>query len=422
MNPALLGGITILLAAIALFVWASLAPLSGAVVAYALVKSEQNRKVVQHPDGGVIKAIHVRDGDAVKAGQPIVELDSVTTDANYQLFKELAAFETLKQDRLDAEQQLAAEFDLNPQLEDRFGADLVRTAYQREYKIFKSRRHSLVQQLATLDEQLKAIDLERKALDTQIRADRNATRLVEEEIAMNRSLEAQQFVSKARVLSYERALSDYQSKLSEHEAELAQAEQRTNNVRLQMVTLKNDYQRLASEEFKESNSRLVELREKLRPAEDALLRKTILAPVTGKIVASRFHMPGQVAGPRDVLMEVVPDDEGLILEAQVSVDGIEDLYMGQIADIRFTAFKSRTTPVVKGHVTYVSADALANKDGTPFYQVHIRPDQMSLEAAGIAQLQSGMAAEVFILTKNRTALDYLLAPITDTLRKSMRER
>jgi len=421
-HPITLGGLVISLALFAFAAWAMFAPLSGAVVALGLVKTEQNRKAVQHSEGGIIKTLLVRDGNLVKAGQAVIELESVSTDSNYQLLREMTAFETLKRDRLDAEQQLAAHFPLDPRLNALYGKELVSPAYQRELRIFRARRASLDQQIATLAEQLNAIEIERRALAAQIRADQDAIRLVNEELAMNRSLESQKFVTRARVMSYERAVADYQSKLGEHEATLAQTAQRTNDVKLRVASLRNDYQRLASEEYKESNSRLVEFRERLRPAEDALQRKIIHAPVSGKVVGSRFHAPGQVAGPREILLEIVPDEENLILEAQVSVDGIKDLYIDQAADIRFTAFKSRTTPIVTGKVIYVSADALADKNGVPFYQVHIRPDSKSLKQAGIIGIQPGMAAEVFILTEGRSALDYLLAPITDTLRKSMREK
>jgi len=373
-HPIALGGLVISLALVAFAAWAMFAPLSGAVVALGLVKTEQNRKAVQHSEGGIIKTLLVRDGNLVKAGQAVIELESVSTDSNYQLLREMTAFETLKRDRLDAEQQLAAHFPLDPRLNALYGKELVSPAYQRELRIFRARRASLDQQIATLAEQLNAIELERRALAAQIRADQDAIRLVNEELAMNRSLESQKFVTRARVMSYERAVADYQSKLGEHEATLAQTAQRTNDVKLRMASLRNDYQRLASEEYKESNSRLVEFRERLRPAEDALQRKIIHAPVSGKVVGSRFHAPGQVAGPREILLEIVPDEENLILEAQVSVDGIKDLYIDQAADIRFTAFKSRTTPIVTGKVIYVSADALADKNGVPFYQVHIRHD------------------------------------------------
>jgi membrane fusion protein, epimerase transport system len=421
-HPVAIGGGVIGLTLLAFIIWASLAPLSGAVVAVGLVTTELNRKAVQHPEGGIIKQLLVKDGDRVEAGQPLIELESISTDSNYQLLLEMVVFETLKHARLDAEQQLASGFALQADIGKRYGDELVNPTYQRELKIFQVRRTSLDQQLATLGDQLQAIEAERRSILGQIKAGKEGMRLVEEELAMNRSLESQKFVARTRVMGYERALTDYQSTLGEHEATLAQAAQRTNDIRLRMTETRNNYQRLASEEYKESSNRLAELRERLRPAEDALQRKLITSPVSGKVVGSRFHVPGQVAGPRDVLMEIVPDGESLIVEAQVTVDGIKDLYVGRPADLRFTAFASRTTPIVTGKVSYVSADALADKAGVPFYQIHIRPDPASLKAAGIDSIQPGMASEVYVLTEGRTALDYLLSPITDTLRKSMREK
>ncbi len=421
-HPAAFGASVIGLSLVAFILWAALAPLSGAVVAMGLVKTELNRKSVQHPEGGIIKQLLVKDGDRVEAGQTVIELENVSTDSNYQLQREMVVFETLKRDRLDAEQQLNPKFAMDPEVRNLFGADLALPTYQRELKIFQARRSSFDQQLATLSNQLGAMDSERRSLQDQIKADREGLRLVDEELVMNRALEIQQFVAKIRVMALARASADYQSKLGEREAALAQAEQRANDVRLRMAAIRNDYQRLASEEYKESSNRLAELRERLRPAEDALQRKKITTTVSGKVVGLRFHAPGQVAGPREVLMEIVPDDESLVVESQVAVDGINDLYVNQAADLRFTAFKSRTTPIVTGTVTYVSADALTDKNGMPFYQVHIRPQPESLKAAGIQSIHPGMAVEVYILTNGRSASDYLLSPITDTLRKSMREK
>lgn len=421
-GPVVLGSSAIVLALAAFAIWAAWAPLSGAVVATALVKTEASRKAVQHQEGGAIKALLVRDGDAVKAGQALVELESVGTDANHQLLSELTIFETIKHDRLDAEQQLAAGFRIRPELAQRPAQDLVGAAYQRELQIFQARRTGMLQQLAVLDEQLQAIGHEGVALRREVAADRTAIQLTEEELAINRSLEAQHFVSRTRVLGLQRELADYESRLGEHEAALAQTGQRSNDVRLRMASVRNEYQRQAAEEFKDSSAKLVELRERLRPVEDAMQRKVVTAPASGRIVGLRVHAAGEMVGPRDVIMEVVPDSEALILEAQVPVDGIKDLRPGQPAEIRFTAFKARTTPIVQGTLAYVSADALADRNDVPYYAVHVRPDPGSLRRSGLPALQPGMAAEVFILTEGRTALDYLLAPVTDTLRRSLRER
>lgn len=421
-HPAVFGAVVIGLALLGFALWSSMAPLSGAVVTVGLVKSEANRKAVQHPEGGIVKHLLVKDGDRVKAGQTLIELESVSTDANHQLLLEMVVFETLKRDRLDAEQQLAATFAIDADVRKRHRLELINPAYQREQKIFQVRRAGLEQQLTTLSAQLQAIEDERRSLRAQIKADTDGVRLAAEELAMNRALESQNFVAKARLIGYERAMTDYQSRLGEHEAALSQAQQRANDVQLRIASARSEYQRLASEEYKESSNRLAELRERLRPAEDALQRKQITAPVSGTVVASRYHAAGQVAGPRDVLMEIVPDNESLIVEAQVAVDAIKDLFVGQSADLRFTAFKSRTTPIVTGELIYVSADALTDKNGMPFYQVHIRPDTTSLKTAGIRNVQPGMAAEVYILTEGRSVVDYLISPITNTLRKSMREK
>ena len=421
-DPVAFGGITILVTLLCFLLWALAAPVSGAVVASGIVKPELNRKLVQHPEGGIVKAIYVRDGDVVQAGQPLMELESVSTDANFQLLRELVAYEAVKRERLDAEQQLEPRFVLDRLAKSNFDTASLGTAYERELKVFNARRTSLDQQLATLAEQLKAIDLERKALLSQIRADKDGVRLAQDELEMNRALAEKQFVAKARVMAFERATADYQSKLSEHQATLAQAEQRTNDIKLRMGSLRNDYQRVATEEYKESNSKLVELLQRLRPAEDAMQRKVIQAPVTGKVVGLKFYAPGQVAGPRDPLMEIVPDEESLVLEAHVPVDGIKELHVNQAVEIKFTAFKSRTTPVASGKVLYISPDALIDKNGIPVYQIRVQPNAQSMRAAGITNLQPGMAAEIYVLTEDRTVMDYLLSPVTDTLRRSMRER
>lgn len=422
-NPIRLGVVTIALTLVAFTAWAALAPLHGAVIGMGLVKAENSRKSVQHTDGGIIKAVHVRDGDAVKTGQPLLELDSVITDSSHRLLLELTAFEMVRHDRLDAEQQMLPDFRLKAANYARFDKELVDSAYARELKIFRVRRTSLDQQIATLREQMDAIEHEEKALRGEVAASRKSIELAQEELDINRRLYNEKFVSRARLLGLERAVSDYQAQLGEFEADLAQSVQRRNEVMLRIAGIRNDYQRVAAEEFKESSARLVEFREKLRPAEDALQRKVITAPTSGRVVGMRVHAPGEIAGPREVLMEIVPDEENLVIEAKVSLDHIKEMRVGQRADIRFTAYKSRTTPIVTGRLTYVSADALMDQAGSmPFYVVHIQPDPASLRRAGIEGLQPGMAAEVFVLTEARSTLDYLLSPVTDTIRRSLREK
>ena len=421
LTPQRLGLTAIAAGVLAFGFWIWLAPLHGAVVTVGLVKAAANRKFVQHTDGGIVKRIFVKNGDAVLKGHPLVELQDVKIDANYQLLQELTVFEAIKRDRLDAEQQLARRFVLAPERRVAFVPGLVDKAYQRELNIFRTRRALLDDQLASYKRQIQATTEEQVALRRQMESSRQAAKLAREELDINEGLVRDKFISRARLITLKRTAAEYGAKQGEHEAMLAQSEQRKNDLALRMASVRAEYQRIATEEFKESNGRVVQLREQLRPVEDALNRKVIVAPVPGKVVNLRLNAPGEVAPPREPLMEIVPDNDELIVEARVGVDAIHHLRLGQKTDLRFTTFSSRTTPLVRGELIYVSADALTDKDGLSHYVIQVRPDPDSLRNAGILGVRPGMGAEVFVLLESRTTMDYVFAPITDTLRRALRE-
>lgn len=402
---------------LAFLFWMWLAPLEGAVVTVGLVKAETNRKFVQHTDGGIVKRILVRNGDRVREGQSLVELDDVKLDANHQLLQELMVFETLKRERLDAEQQLAPRFEVRAQQRIAFDRTLANNAFQRELRIFRTRRALLDEQLASYQRQLRAVTEEQAALQRQMDASREAVRLAREELALNETLVHKQFISRARVITFERSVAEYSAKQGEHEALLAQSEQRRNDLALRLASARSEYQRIAAEEFKETNAQLVQL----RPLEDAARRKSVAAPVSGTVVGLRLNAPGEVAPAREPLMEIVPDNEALVVEARVGVDAIKHLRAEQGTELRFTTFNARTTPLVRGSLSYISADALTDKDGQPYYVIQVRAPTDALRAAGIPAIKSGMAAEVYVLLESRSVIDYLISPITDTLRRALRE-
>jgi HlyD family type I secretion membrane fusion protein len=395
--------------------------LHGAIVSSGLVKAAYNRKLVQHTDGGIVKQILVRNGDPVSAGQPLVELEDIKTDSSVQLLEELMVFEGMKRERLDAEQQLALRFAPNPDHLRDFDTALIDKAYQRELKIFRTRRSLLDEQLASYQQQLAAIREEQVALRQQAEASTKAAKLARDELEINEGLVRDKFISRARLITLERAVAEYGAKRGEHEAALAQSEQRKNDIGLRMASVRTEYQRAAAEDFKESHARYVQLREQLRPMKDAARRKTIIAPVAGKVVGLRLNAPGEVAPPREPLMEIVPENEELIVEARVGVDSIRHLHLDQFAELRFTTFNSRTTPLVAGKLAYISPDALTDKDGMPFYIIQIQPQSGSLANAEIRELKPGMAAEVYVQLEARSVINYLLTPITDVLQRTLRE-
>ncbi|MBK6388586.1 MAG: HlyD family efflux transporter periplasmic adaptor subunit [Rhodoferax sp.] len=228
--------------------------------------------------------------------------------------------------------------------------------------------------------------------------------------------------SPPRLLEQKRKVLDYQSRSEERRADVARTLRLKEELNLKIISLRSDYSRGAAQELKDATNRIVELSDRLRPAEDMLKRSVIAAPVAGTVLALKTNTPGASIAPRENLLEIVPDDSTLLIEAQVGIDSIKELHLGQTADIRFSALPYRTTPLVSGRVKYIAADIQLTKEGQPYYLVQILPIPESLEEAQTPKLQPGMAAEIFVQTQPRTAFEYLLQPVTDTLARSFRER
>jgi HlyD family type I secretion membrane fusion protein len=228
-------------------------------------------------------------------------------------------------------------------------------------------------------------------------------------------------VQKTRLLTLQRAVAEYEARHSERRAELSKSRQRASELEFRILSMRNTYVQTATDEIKESTSKMFDLEDRIRPSRDASERQKIAAPISGEVVGLRIFTAGSVIGPRDVLMEIVPQEKRLIVEARIRPEDINHVRAGSEADIRLTAYQSRTTPLVPGSVTYVSGDRhVEQQTGAPYYIVHIDVPEQALGAANL-RLQAGMPAEVFIRTDTRTALDYLLAPVTSYLRRAMRE-
>ena len=408
-------GLLVIAGAIVAFaIWAFYAPLSGAVIAPGFVKVDLNRKIVQHQEGGIVRAIRVRDGDRVNQGQELVLLDDVRIDAQLDLLRTQLDAERAKSARLEAERAMAAR--------PTFPTEIARKEYvTREEALFRARREALDSQIAVLRKQIKESVVEANALAEQIAAEERALRLQKDELAANERLLEQGYVQKTRLLTLQRAVAEYEARHGERRAELSKARQRSSELEFRILAMRNTYVQTATDELKESTTRMFDLEERIRPSRDASERQKIAAPIAGEVVGLRVFTAGSVIGPREVLMEIVPQEKRLIIEARIRPEDINHVRPGSEADVRLTAYQSRTTPLVPGSVTYVSGDRLVEQQtGQPYYIVHIDVPEKALGAANL-RLQAGMPAEVFIRTDTRTALDYLLAPVTAYLRRAMRE-
>ena len=402
--------------------WAVLAPLSGAVIAPGFVKIDLNRKVVQHQEGGIVSAIRVRDGERVKAGQELIVLDDVRVDAQLDLLRTQYDAERAKAARLEAERAYAERLVFPRDIADRQSDPRINEMIMRESGLFRARRETVESQIAMLRKQIRESTAEAQALSAQLEAEERALKLQKEELAANERLLEQGYVQKTRILTLERAVAEYEARYGEHRAAASQARQRATELELRILAIRNDYAQKAADELKDTTARLFDLDERIRPSQDASQRQRILAPIAGEVVGLRVFTPGSVIGPREVLMEIVPDDKRLIVEARIRPEDINHVRAGSHADIRLTAYKQRTTPLVEGDVTYVSGDRMVDEQTKQaYYIVHVNVSRESLAAGGNLVLTAGMPAEVYIRTDERSTFDYLTAPVTGYLRRAMRE-
>lgn len=414
------GLLVIALAGAALAAWLALAPLSGAVIAAGVIKVESERKLVQHQEGGIVARILVRAGDKVQAGQPLIVLADVQVDAALELLRLQIDAEAVRQARLHSERRLSPTLQLAPELQARQNEPRVAELIQRELEFFKQRRAALDSQLALLQTQVQATQQEIAARSTQAGADSEALGLQREEMAANQSLLEQGFIARTRLLSLQRSVVEAAARSGDNQAELAQARQRVADTSLRALSLRNDYAQQAERELKESTAKLFDLQQRLRPSQDAAHRQTIVAPLAGEVVDLRVHTVGSVIGPRERLMDIVPLNPELIVEARLRPEDVRHALVGAAADVRLTAFQQRLTPTVGGKLVYVSGDRLVDPaTQAGYYIAHVRIAAAALR--GLGPLQAGMPAEVFLKTAARTPLAYWLDPLFGYLARGLRE-
>lgn len=403
--------------------WMVFAPLSSAVVASAFVKVDLDRRPVQHAEGGTVREVLVRDGQHVKQGQPLLVLGDVSVDADMNRLTYRVAAEQASLARLEAEQALSPVIAWPREVMAAAAAD-ARVAEQlaKEKSLFAARRAALLGQTTLLRSQHERVAQERTALRAQIDQAGQSLRHQKAELETNRNLLKDGFISATRISQLEAAIADYGVKVEERRSELARAEQRLIDNDLRIKSLEGEYQQQASDQLKVASSRLSEIQQEQRKTSDASTRQVITAPATGEVMNLKFTSPGAVVAPREPIADIVPADPRLMVEAHIRTEDVSRLHLGQTAEIRFTAFKYRTTRLVEGKVFYVSPDRLVDRaTNLPYYVAMVEADAASLAQAGAMKLQAGMPAEIYIKGEERTPLQYLLEPVTQVLRRAGRE-
>jgi HlyD family type I secretion membrane fusion protein len=399
--------------------WIGSAPLAGAVIMQGVVKSELNRKVIQHQEGGIVSEILVRDGQHVAAGEVLTYISDVRSDVGRDVLRGQQAAEQLRKKRLEAEVELAPHFNasLIGQVS-RADKDLI----TREQRLFDARRHNLDEQVASMLSQVGDVDAQIAGLRAQEASNQSGLKLARDELVANQELAAQGYVQKTRLLTLERTVVEYDSRLGQMRSDIAQAQQKIQDLHLRSAQARNTYQQQAADDLKDATVRLREIEERLRASEDLANRQAVRAPVAGTVMGLRITAAGLNVGPREPLMEIVPAEERLVIEGRVRLEDIAHVRVGADAEVRLTAYEYRRTPRLPAKVDFVSADRMVdNQSGASWFVAQLSLDPAELARHSDIRLQTGMPAEVYVSTPARSMLSYLLGPIDSFRLRALRE-
>jgi HlyD family secretion protein len=404
--------------------WAATAELSGAVVAAGNLVVDTNVKKVQHPTGGVVGELRVRDGDRVKAGDILVRLDETQTRANLGIIESSIDELGARQARLEAERDSRATVTFSGDLKSRARQAGVGEILDGELKLFESRRTARSGQKAQLKERIGQLAEQLQGLAEQTEAKRQEIDLIRRELEGVRELWRKNLIQIQRVTALERDAARLVGERGSLVASIAQTKVKITETELQILQIDQDLRSEVGKELSEIRAKLAELKERRISAVDQLKRIDIRSPQDGTVHQLAVHtVGGVITAGGEPLMLIVPESDALTVEAKIAPQDIDQLRVGQPALLRLSAFNQRTTPEINGEVTRVSADLSTDqRSGTSFYTVRVSIPEHEVGRLNGLKLVPGMPVESFINTGERTVLSYLAKPLSDQLARAWRER
>lgn len=420
---ALIGGASITLFAGTVGVWAVATTFSGAVVTTGQFVVDGNVRKVQHPSGGVVGELLVREGARVERDAVLIRLDDTVTRANLQVItKQLDEF-AARRGRLLAERDRRDAIVVVPELAGRLDQPEIAEFVAAEQALFEARRSSREGQKAQLVKRVSQLqDLIVGHRAQQAARDRQAI-LIEEELLGVRGLYEKNLVSLSRKAVLEREAANLEGQKGQLLAAVAQAESRISETQLQIIQVEDALREEVMKELREIQARSAELAERRVAAEDQLKRVEIRSPSAGFVHQLAVHTVGGVITPAEPVMMIVPADDGLEIEARILPSDIDQVVLGRSALVKVHAFNQRTTPELKGRVSRISADTSRDlQTGFAFYTVRVSVEPAELARLAPHRIGAGMQADIFVETEERTPLDYILKPLKDQIAKSFKER
>ena len=432
-NPArfvLIGTAVILLGFGGLGTWAATAPLDSAAAAPGTVTVESSRKLVQHPDGGVVRSIAVSDGDVVKRDDVLLELDTTESQARFDAVRQNLTAALLRKARLEAERARADEMELPAELRDPASAAEAReieAAYAAERAQFRERQRSLAGKVAIHKEKIGQMRDRIAGVQAEKTSAERQMAIMRDELVGLRELHEKGYYPRTRILEMERELAKLGGQVGSADASIAQARTEIGEARLQIEQVRQQFAEQVSTDLTETQTRISELRQRFVMVGHKLNVSKVRAPQDGVVQNLKVHTVGGVIQPGKEIMEIIPTDDRLVLQVEIKPTDIDIVAEGQDAEVRLTAFSGRTTPSLVGRVTQISADRITRADGPgmptrTFYQARVTISPEELDKLQGRELQAGMPADVLIKTGEQTLLAYLARPITDAMSTGFIER
>ncbi len=404
--------------------WSIAVRLDSAVVTQGTVVVESNVKKVQHPTGGVIGAVNVREGQRVMEGDVVVRLDETATRSALGIVINDLTASRARVARLTAERLGATRIIFPPDLITRGAADAdVKGVIEGEMQMFATRfttrngqKAQLVERIGQLRQEIKGLIDQQKSIDIQLKVARD-------ELGGLRGLEAKGLTTKPRITALEREIARNDGVLGDTVARISSSRGKIAETEQQVLQLDKDLASEVAKDLRESETKIGELQERKITAEDQLKRIDIRAPITGVVHQLAVHTVGGVVNQTEPLMLIVPEQDRLIVEVRIQPQDIDQVHKGQLARVRFTAFNQRTTPEVNGTLFRVAGDVTKEQQtGQSYFIGAIAIEENELRKLDGQKLVPGMPADAFIKTGERTMASYLVKPLTDQMQRSMRER
>ncbi len=419
--PRRLGLLAIALFMLVLGGWSVLAPLASAALAPGVVSPDGYRKTIQHLEGGIIRSIHVREGDVVKAGDPLITLNDTKARSLDAEVRERLLHILATEARLEAERTDVAEI--------RFPDFLLRDKSAAQQRLIEGQRQLLLSRRAAhqgrtriLEARIRQLEEQNAGLREVIAAEVEQIALIDEEISAAQDLLEKGLERKPRVLGLKRQRADIAAAKAANRAKIAENAQAVGETSLQLLTITEERQEKIGAELAEMRRILAELKGQLPSREDILERTVIRAPLAGTVMDLKVTTESGVIDPGQPLLDLVPDESGLVIDARVQPTDIERVRPGMSARVILTAYRQRSLPLIHGRLRSISADAIADeRTGATYFLAKIAVAPADLANLDDVHLIPGMPAEVMLMDGEQSLFAYLLDPILDSSRRGLRE-